>query len=77
MNFGQHLNDKWSYKVSYIKRDLTVTDSEFNTSIISNEMEYKYSYKYLFKSLISVESLSTLDKDYNFLKFGISGNLVF
>ena len=77
VNFGQHLNDKWSYKVSYIKRDLTVTDSEFNTSIISNEMEYKYSYKYLFKSLISVESLSTLDKDYNFLKFGISGNLVF
>ncbi len=77
VNFGQNLSEKWSYNLSYIQRNLVVDESEFSTSVYSAEIEYKYSYKYIFKSLSSIESLTTDEKDYTFLKLGLSGNLVF
>lgn len=77
VNFGQNLSDKWQYKLSFIRRSITDEDYSTDTQVFSNELEYKYSYKYIFKMLSAIENNKSDDKDAQFLKLGLSANLVF
>ena len=75
-NFGQVLNDKWKYQLSYITRSITDGHNEMSSQTYASEIGYSYSYKYKFKLLTSIES-NTHEETQQFLKLGISANLIF
>jgi hypothetical protein len=77
INYLQDLSDKWSLQLSYISHKLTVEDIQNTNSIYSALGEYRYSYKYVFKSFITYEDSRLNDRDIKFFKIGFNANLIF
>lgn len=76
-NYFRELNDKWKFKLSYITRNFSVNDTNTITNTYYVLGEYKYSYKYIFKTYVSDEHVQTDDNNQHFLKVGFNANLVF
>lgn len=77
VNYFRELNDTWKFHLSYISRNLNVNDFNTKTNTYYLLVDYKLSYKYIFKTYISDEHVVNDDKNYHFLKLGFNANLVF
>ena len=76
-NYYRELNDTWKFDVSFINRNFRFEQEQTVTKTYYLSADYRYSYKYIFKTYISNEHVLREDEEQYFLKLGLNANLVF